>query len=263
MNDETTKEIEDLSTLACSTDEVVRKRALVAMLARVVGRASQVDQKWADTDVDDADRYALEANLREVTKQRDIHKANAEHAGQEAATHRAVIGNLWARVPFRLADAFRRDDIVGAVEALVSENSAHATNAETLARDLAEARKELEKTRGERDAARALRSVTDTLTLDTVLQCLGGVLNDMTRGGDFEKTEAQSFHDSACVRLRSLAGSPEKVGRMLTEDEFAVLARTGWTLYDEHDGGVTDSFRAVLRWLEREGYLSVRLPPEG
>lgn len=155
MNDETTKEIEDLSTLACSTDEVARKRALMAMLARVVGRAdthSATDPLSAlHEDMDRANvplkGWPLEDRVQALWEERDTHKANAEYAWKEAATYRAVIGHLWARVPFRLADDFRREDIVGAVEALVSENSAHETNAATLARDLTEARAEVERIR--------------------------------------------------------------------------------------------------------------------
>lgn len=193
MNDETTKELENLSTLACSTDEGQRRRALVAMLSRVVGRASQVDKLPAD----EAARIGvLEADLREVTQLRD----------------------QWHQ----------------------KWNTAQ-NNAETLARDLAEARAEVER-------------LSARLPLEVVLQCLGGVLNDMTRGGDFEKAEARSFHDVACVRLRSLAGSPEEAGRVLTSEELAEADRAMYA---------ARTYADALYWLERKGYLSVRLPPDG
>lgn len=181
MNDETKQLLEDIATLALSTDEVQRKRALVSLLGHMLTRPS--GNHW---------------------------EAEAARRGEECADLRQQCDD--AREALRVANASR--------EYAFSRANTSKANAETLARDLAEARSELEKTRGERDAARALRS---------------GARN---------------------------VGSPEREARVLTEDEFTALAGSAWRLYDEYEGGQTDSFRAMLRWLEREGYLSVRLPPK-
>ena len=175
MNDETTKEIEDLSTLACSTDEVLRKRALVAILARVVGRATQVDHEGTGTDIDDADRYALEANLREAVQQVERER---DHWHQKWET---------------------------------AQN-----NADALARDLAGVRDELA------DTQRRMLALTRAPPAETP------------------------------------AGT-----RTLMDEEFADLVQKSRRAYEVHDGNALESHRAMLRWMEREGYLSVRLPPEG
>lgn len=158
MNDETTKEIEDLSTLACSTDEVLRKLALVSMMSRVVGRSTLTSAQSVTP---------LGETFSELREDRDALVSETE----------------------RLAATLRKAR---------EERDTHKANAETLARELAEARAEV-------------------------------------------------------GRLRSLAGSQEKAGRVLTREE---VERVSEGLYD------APTYPKALRWLEREGYLSVRLPPE-
>lgn len=150
-----------------------------------------------------------------------------------------------------------RDSWKANAERLGHERDAARAAEQDLRRDLAEARAEVERERGERDAARAPSTAwAAALPLEAVLQCIGGVLNDMTRGGELKKADADEFHHTARARLRSLAGSPEGKarGRLLTRQEEA-------TLFVALSSA--PSYSAWLRWLEREGYLSVRLPPEG
>lgn len=205
MTDETKQDIENIATLALSTDEVQRRRAMCSLLGRVVVR-----QGDGETDLrKECDRWRAEAEKRGAPGVLQEYRDRWHAAEQErdewrdrAESRLQALGQTESERNQYLSE---RNHLRADVSRLERERDAHKANAETLARDLAEARARAEK--------------------------------------------AEPPHGW-------------KPMREVPHDELRDIARRAYNVYESEDAGIIDSVSAMLRWLEREGYLSVRLPPE-